>query len=389
MLKKRFRWKNEKLEGTLWANSLIEAKAFLQIQNTPYQTIEPAPFFMRSERLSSRQKQRFFHALSLYLEQGLALKTALLLLNESSEHAIQRFTENIISMLTKGITLSIAIKESANNLPDWALQLIHLGEEAGVLNDCIRSIAHYFEKQEKQRRKMISALSYPCFLLLSGIACSIVFIHFSLPSIVDLYNNNQQKLPMLTQSFLSFYRLLSNNAINILISALILMITSTWLYQKKFVFKSICQKIALRINPLYRLIRLSLLLKRCAVFLSSSQNLGMALHHLANDETCIPIKATLTQLIHTLEQGQSLSSGLTEIQHCPKDITLLISLGENAARLPQCIHHLSQLYEEKLEQKLENFTRYIEPIILLILSAITLLVMLAIYLPILDMGRIV
>jgi type II secretory pathway component PulF len=88
-----------------------------------------------------------------------------------------------------------------------------------------------------------------------------------------------------------------------------------------------------------------------------------------------------------VEQGQSLAVGLQQNALFPSLVVQFVKTGEESGQLTTLLARLADTYEADLRQQLERFTTLAEPILILLISAIVGVLVIAMYLPIFQMGQ--
>ena len=135
------------------------------------------------------------YQLGLLIESGVPLRRALHLLCNGRRALVYRA---LYESIERGQPLSQAFRNEG--CPPIALALLESGEASGTLGESLRYISHHYEWERQLRQKIISAISYPAFLLVLMNLFFFVTVLFIIPSFQKVFETMHIELPMMTRA---------------------------------------------------------------------------------------------------------------------------------------------------------------------------------------------
>src|SRR5690606_22304741 len=149
-------------------------------------------------QLADRKKEEFYLEFSTLLLSGIDIRTAfdLILVDQKKGKDADTFT-SIRNEVVKGATLSTAIEQSGK-FSNYELQSVRIGEETGKLGEVLRELALYYKSKIAQRRKIISALTYPIIVLCTSLGAVFFMLKFVVPMFADVFTRFGGELPWIT-----------------------------------------------------------------------------------------------------------------------------------------------------------------------------------------------
>ncbi len=322
------------------------------------------------------------------LEGGLTLTQALAVLAKNS--VWNNLAGPLITQIEGGATFSAALRPKAGEnglgFPVLLSDLAVVGEQSGQLEPALLQAADYFERREAFRKKIIRALSYPCFVLGLSLMSLLFLVFFVLPSFAGIMQELHVELPAITLVLLNTGIFFQNHFI--LISVIAgggyfwvrawlskevnqekldrLMVEQSWL--KSFTYQ-------------YYLARIS---QSLGLLLSGGMPLLNAVNIAAAGTTNRVLSRQLSESAQKLEQGKPFSIALEECGIHDDLLLQMVEIGEKDGRLERTFTELNRLYESELEDKLQVLTSLLEPLSTLVVGAVVAGIALSIFVPLLS-----
>lgn len=151
---------------------------------------------------SDKIKESFYLELSSLMEAGLDIRTALQLLrDEQTKKTPKAILNEVLEKVVNGSSFSAALKENKNFTP-YEYYTIEIGEETGKLIAVLKQLSVYYKSKIKQRRQIISALTYPAIVLSVAMASILFMMNFVVPIPI-----RGQQVQSLRDAYLSAHRL--------------------------------------------------------------------------------------------------------------------------------------------------------------------------------------
>ncbi len=334
----------------------------------------------------------FCSQMAMMIRSGANLVRGLEILQAQSEdRRLKEVIETVFRGVSRGNSLARAMRDTQGALPDLLINLVAVGEQSGMLDSVLTSMAEYYERENFIRKKIASAAIYPVIMTVVLVGLIAFFLGFILPEIMDLLTQNGQKLPAITQfivdsaKFLQVYGLV----LLVVIAGLVLA-----LYR------------LLRI-PKYRyyldnlLLRLPLLGKntRNVVTARFSRTLALFLHAsipivpiLNSMENIVGNEVPRLAVVRARERmirGETFASAFGQEKFFDPLVIQMMSIGEETGRLEELMQEVANNYDKRVEIGVARMVALVEPIFTIIIGIFAGGMIISIALPIFNMANVV
>lgn len=328
--------------------------------------------------------------LALLLHSGLALLPALTLLkNECRYIHWQCVLNDIIFNLMQGGTFSKQLGRYPIYFPLSLVRFIFIGEESGKLNEVITLQIIQLKKQQEVVKKIKKSFKYPLFLLAILFSITSIMLLYVLPEYQSLYSAFNTELPDLTLTLISFSQWFSNYIVILIIFPIGIMLlyhfirhySSLFYYYEQAIFLHLPYfGILLKYHQLYLIFQIISITQQAGLPLL--QSLTIIIEQLTH-----PIyKRQLLQMSEHITQGKSLSLFMKNTSYFPLICHQFIVCAENSGQLLYFCQQLSDWFYHQLEEQLNTISTWLEPLLMAIIALIVGTLIMAMYLPILQLG---
>jgi len=320
---------------------------------------------------------------------GLPILQALELLHKRAEkQGFQRVLTGIIQEIKGGKALSDAMASHPGYFSTLYTATVRAGEKSGSLVDVLRRFIAYQKKMLSVQRKFITALAYPAFLVLALVAVLLLFFLYIIPNFTQMYSDQAGSLPLLTRLLVAFTSGFTTFAPFILVMAIAGGIGLHW-WRKTKTGKAFLDGIKLRI-PLARTLITQYILAQITRTLATVLRGGIPLVQALDTTAGVVANSVVAQKLAEARQlvteGVSLAAAF-ERTHLAPDMTVrMIEVGESSGDLPQMLEDVAEFYDQEVENKLTVLTTMIEPVLMLTMGIVIAVIVVALYLPIFEMG---
>lgn len=360
----------------------------LELRQTPIKITLNAIFILNSKNIDYRI--HFFHQLSTLVSSGISLLQCLNILNENCHLPFwKKLIFTAIRDLEQGNNLTDSLKKQPIIFNNTIISLIKIAENTGQYEDNFHIIVEILENQKKTNQHIRKALRYPITLLCFSTILIYIMLIFVLPQFKSVYESFQQELPILTKWMIY----LSNSLINHL-STIVLLISFILIFCFKFkqhlsiLFSKFIHFIPL-VNRLIKLSNINIYFLTLYSTLQAGLNLNECLK-CTTKAIHNPIFNKETIIIHdSVIRGNSLSNAVKNSQLFPKIAAQLLSIAEESGQLPHFTKYLFDYFSEQYVLQTDKTLKNLEPILLLCMAFIVGTLMLAMYLPIFNLGNVI
>lgn len=349
--------------------------------------------FVNPKKLSTKHLLDFTQQLQLLLQAGIPLIDALSLIENTTPFQIIAHTIACLkAKISMGMNFSTALSQSSYHFDDTYCHIVSAGERSGQLDNVLTQLVHHIERQLQIKNKIFKALFYPLTILCIAVMITIGMLIFVIPQFSAIYNNFDAELPKMTRLLISMSQRIHQNGFLLLFIIVITLLIFKIILKKATFIRDKLQKLFFILPPLRTLIITQEIAKwsqLLATTLSSRIPLVDALS-IANKTISYPIlQKQLQSMRESVISGKSFHHALDCCQHFPVRAKYLIAVGENADALDTMLNKITIIYQQKLNDTLENFSKLIEPVVMIGVASLIAGLIIAMYLPIFRMGSII
>lgn len=343
---------------------------------------------MRKKKLNYAQVEFLCDQLSMILSSGMGISDGLeLLCADSGDNTLKSVCAEISEQTDKGVPLSEAM-HSTGRFPDYASDMVKLGELNGKLEEVLRGLAEYYEERDEIRRTLRSAVLHPMVLLLMMTAVIIVLVVAVIPMFGDIFSQFDSSVNAAVQQTIS---LAYNTGIVIMIVLLAIIVISAGIALLSVFGKSgeFLRRVASAF-PLTRGISEKLALSDMTKAVSISVSAGlspaeMLLH--SNIRSFIRdrrLAAKFDDCEKRVMDGESFPDAIIESRLLPPLYARSLKLAYNSGCFETVWKKISATYSEEASRSLMNITAVIEPAIIVILGLLIGAILMMLMIPLMN-----
>jgi type IV pilus assembly protein PilC len=342
-----------------------------------------------NKRFKDKIKEHFFSELSLLLEAGIDLNTALgLLLKGAGKESEKKVLSAVTQALLKGGSFYEAIK-SSGKFSRYDSQSIKIGEETGELPVILTELADYYGRKIRQKRLIIKAVSYPLIVLLTAIGALAFMLTFVVPMFEDIFSRSNNELPLFTQYIIKMSAFFRNDFVFIL-GAFVFSVLAVYTFLKRSEkTKKMMGILLLRIpviGNLFKMFFFEKIYHSLTLLIRARVPVHEALLLVNEMINFSPVNEALLKIWNEIMKGGNMASSMESIDLFDQTAVLLVKIGEEVNKLDEIFSKLYQQTSEELEHKISQFGNMLEPVLIMIVGAFVALILIAMYLPIFQMG---
>ena len=170
----------------------------------------------------------FSRQLATLIGSGIGILTGLQLLLQSSRSALREVLIEVIQSLQQGQSLSAAMAAHPTAFPSLYARTMAVGERTGHMEDTLRQLATFLEKEQALSRKLRDAATYPAFVLGVAVFVVVIVVAVALPPIVDLFDSFHADLPVPTQILIGISKFASGYGSFLIFGAIVLLLVAIY-----------------------------------------------------------------------------------------------------------------------------------------------------------------
>jgi type IV pilus assembly protein PilC len=299
----------------------------------------------------------------------------------------------VVAKVQKNIEEGAKFSESLAKFPasfdTLFVSMVKAGEESGRISEILSKITVYVEKSSKITRQVKSAMTYPAMILFVASVVSWGLITFVVPKFASQFAGAGRKLPALTQYVMDLSDLLNKYwyAPFVIVGGLIFAFSSITKTEKGRWYLHAFLLKAPVVGDLVRKVVVGRFCSTMASMLTSGVNIIQALTICAASAGNVVVQKFIIYARTQVEQGQLLSKPIKENPIFPQMVSSMMEVGEKSGRMDEMLLKVSDFYEEEVDEAVKAMLAMIEPLLIVGIGIIVGVLVVAMYLPILDMGN--
>jgi len=334
--------------------------------------------------LSLKDKIDFTSTLEMLTSTGIPIIEALLFIEQNSDSAkIRRMTHGFRKEIIGGTTLGETLEKHRDIFGRVYIGLVKAGEDSGELDKTLTRMLELLKKQDAVKGKVIGALIYPSVVVFLAIVAVLIMLIFVFPAFEEMFNNLGRELPAITQACMDAGVFMKEYWAVCIAAVVITIIIGNWGYKQPSIRHRI-DELVLHIPLLSKMLKYSNFSNFIAV-LQVSYEAGIPivdclfLANLTMDNH--KLKMTIMEAATKVQQGMHLSTALKNANQVPTMMTFMIATGEQSGRLGDSLYHCVNYIDKELDATIDNFTKLIEPMLMVGIGILVGVLGLALYLP--------
>jgi len=345
----------------------------------------------KSYKLPLGELAIFTQQLASLLGAGLPLVQCLEALQEQTEDPVFRvIIRDVRIEVSQGSSFSTAVKLYPNSFNSLFISMVEAGEASGALAEILAKVAAYFESSVKLQKKVKSAMTYPIAVIGLAIALVNVLLIFVIPVFAAMFADFGAKLPAPTQMLIDLSSFLKSNFFYLLIGAY----AAYWLLSKfvatprgRRVKDETLVKAPIFGNLIHK-IALSRFCRTYATLIRSGVPILRTLEIVSAASNKVQIEDACAEIAKHVSQGGQVSEVLAANAFFPPMMKHMVKAGESTGNVDGMMNKIADFYDTESEATVASLTSLIEPMLIVFLGVVVGGIVMAMFLPIFQLGAV-
>lgn len=335
----------------------------------------------------------FTRQLSTMIKAGLPLMQAFEIVARG--HGNPSMTEMLMEIrgeVEQGSSLSRAFSNHPKYFDRFYCNLVAAGETGGVLESLLDKLAIYKEKTQAIRKKVKTALTYPVSVIAVAIGLVFVMMIFVLPAFKEVYANMGAELPALTQTVMDMSDFFVSYGWMVLIALGFAIYGFLKLKARSIKIQRRMDAILLRMPIFGDIVRKGTIARwgrTTATLFAAGVPLVDVLNSTAGAAGNLIYEEATQEIRTRVIQGLSMTSGMRATELFPNMMVQMSSIGEESGSLDDMLNKAAEFYEDEVDNAVGRLSAMMEPIIIVVLGLIIGTLLVAMYLPLFNLGNVV
>jgi type IV pilus assembly protein PilC len=384
-----------KTKGEIQGSSQALVKAQLRKQGINPQRVKRKPkelFGTRKQKITPGDIAVFTRQLATMMKSGIPLVQSFEIVGESLENPSMRELVMLIrDDVAAGNNFADTIRKHPRYFDDLFCNLVDAGEQSGALETMLDRLATYKEKSEALKAKIKKAMNYPIAVVVVALVVTGILLVKVVPQFAETFSSFGAELPAFTQMVLS----LSDLAIAHWWKVLIGVGVGGFVFKEAKVrseaFRNALDRLTLKlpiIGPIQNSSCYARFTRTLATTFSAGVPLVDALDSVAGATGNIVYSTATKKIKDDVTTGQQLNFAIKNTTLFPVMITQMVGIGEESGALDSMLDKCAIYYEAEVDNAVDGLTALMEPMIMAVLGILVGGLMIAMYLPIFQLGAV-
>ena len=388
--------KGNRVKGETRTATIATAKAELRRQGiNPIKVRKKATSILanRKKKITPKDIAVFSRQMATMMAAGVPLVQSFEIVGRGHVNpAMQDLVLSIKNDVEGGSNLTDALRKHPLHFDNLFCNLVQAGEQAGVLETLLDKIATYKEKTESLKGKIKKAMFYPAAVLIVAVVITAIIMIFVVPEFKNLFSSFGAELPAFTQMVVKMSDFTAEYwwLVLLIVAAIIAVAANTWKRSPKF--REIIDRTLLKIPVIGAILHKAALARFCrttATMFTAGVPLVEALQSVAGATGSTIYEKAVLAMRDDVATGQSLQLTMRQQTLFPHMVIQMVAIGEESGALDDMLSKVADFYEEEVDNAVDALSSLLEPLIMVILGVVIGGLVVALYLPIFQLGSVV
>jgi type IV pilus assembly protein PilC len=388
-----FQWRGRdaggnRRQGRIRARGSEAARAELQRQGLRVDRVRPA---RGGGRIKSADIALFARQLSVMVNAGVPLVQGLGIIAEGFDSpAMRQLIGELRRDIEGGSPLSAALRHHPAHFDSLFCNLVAVGEQTGRLDELLNRIADTRERLEAIKSKVRKALAYPTVVLVVALAITALMLIVVVPAFQGLFAGFDAELPAITRWVIGLSAFAQRWGLPLFLLLFLTVAGGWWWYRRSPSLRHRAASWLLRLPLLGAIVRKAAIgrfARTQATLFNAGVPLVEGMDSVAGAMGNPVFADAITRVRDQVATGQSLQQGLDASGLFPDMVIQMVAIGEETGSLDAMLSKVADFYEAEVNDAVDSLSSLMEPIVMVVLGGLIGGLVVAMYLPVFQMGQ--
>jgi type IV pilus assembly protein PilC len=384
----------KRVKGKTIASSESAVRSELRRQGVVATRVrKQSTLFQAKGRVKPADIAIFSRQMATMMSAGIPLVQSFDIIGAGHENpAMQKLILSVKADVEGGTALAEALAKHPLHFDQLYVNLVAAGEQAGALETLLDKVATYKEKTEAIKKKVQKALFYPAAVVVVAIVVTAILLIYVIPEFQSLFQGFGADLPAFTRLVIGISEFVRSTGWLLLVAIVGGVVGFLQAKKRSRSVQHFADRVILRI-PIVGPILNKSAIARYARTLSTTFAAGVplveALGSVAGATGNVVYEDAVLSMRDEVATGQRLQRAMENTELFPNMVNQMIAVGEEAGALDDMSAKIADFYEEEVDNAVDSMSSLLEPLIMAILGVLVGGLVIAMYLPIFQMGSVV
>ena len=336
-----------------------------------------------SHRIKAKELAILCSQFAIILTSGLPIDRCVeMVAAQARSREIQRVLEHVAEDVSGGYSLAQSFTNAGTAFPVTFIETIRAGEQSGTLELCFDRLHKYYDKSAKTRAKLVSTLTYPVLVLIVAAIVFMVIMLFAVPMFTSAFAELGSDLPPITRGLIAvsdfFLHYWWVFVLMILAFCIVRLLLRRSDRGRMFLAAGKLKRSPLkRLHQIHASAMATMLAAGLPVTRSLEVTAGVINNYLFSD--------SVRRVRQGVEQGRDLADCMAADPTFPRLLTEMTGVGERSGNMEQTLTVIGDYFDNEVSVTTQRLLSLMEPVITIALAVITVILLLAVYLPMFTM----
>jgi type IV pilus assembly protein PilC len=383
-------------KGELAANNKEEVLTLLRKQNILPIAVKAKPreitFKFGQPKITDKDVVILTRQLATMIDAGLPLVQCLDILGSQTENkALATVVGQVRSDVESGATFADALKKHPKVFDNLYVNMVAAGEAGGILDTILGRLAAYMEKFAKIKRQIKSAMIYPSVILFVAVAVVALLLIVVVPMLGAMFKEAGQALPLPTRIVMAISDFLKGWGGLITLISIAGSIVGIKQFRKTENGLRLTDSIALKLpvaGTLIQRVSVAKFTRTLGTLMTSGVPILEGLLIVSRTAGNKVVEEAIVTTRQSVSEGKTLAEPLAKSKVFPAMVVQMIAVGEATGALDNMLNKIADFYDEEVDSAVAALTSMLEPMLMIFLGITVGFVIVAMYMPIFQMGSV-
>jgi len=373
--------------------ALIKAQLRKQGINPTRVRKKSVSLFGKGKKIKPMDIALFTRQLATMMSAGVPLLQAFDIIGEGFDNPnMRKLVDDIKQDVAAGNSLANSLRKQPQYFDDLYCNLVDAGEQSGALETLLDRVATYKEKTEALKKKIKKAMTYPAAVVVVAVIVSAILLIKVVPQFQSVFEGFGAQLPAFTLFVIGISEILQEWWYIVLVGFFVLGFVLRRFYKKSEKFRDATDRGLLKI-PLIGSILYKSAIARYARTLATTFAAGVplvdALDSVAGATGNVVFRNAVEKIKGDVSTGMQLNFSMRTTGVFSSMAIQMTAIGEESGSLDEMLSKVATFYEDEVDNMVDNLTTLMEPMIMAVLGVLVGGLIIAMYLPIFQLGSVV
>ena len=340
-------------------------------------------------RVGAKDLVIFSRQFSVMIAANLPIVESLIILIDQTESlTLKALLAEVAFDVDSGAFLSDSLAKHPKVFSEFFVSIIRSGETSGKLDEVLNYLADEMERNYDMVSKIRGAMIYPVFVLSGLVAVGVVLMVYVIPNVTSMMEGSSVALPLSTRIVIAASDFMQAYILYIAIVFVALAILLRF-YFRTYTGRRFLDTLKLRVpifGPLFKYIYLMRFTRSLSTLLKGGVTISRSLEITADVVGNTIYKELILETLESINDGNPLATVLGESRDVPKMVPQMISVGEKSGKIDAVLDRVTSFYSREVTNRLDNLSKLMEPIIIVIMGIGVGIMVAAVILPMYNLA---